>query len=252
VEECVKIILRETGRDDLYEFMLWEPTTTHLQANYQLLVYQHSRAKRVLADQHRPWQCKYPLGQALLAVANKDDHIMLSSQFELLLLYDSIWSARGNSNPPIRNAANRLGKRSPRPFGSTLPALSTLWPARSHKVTEHGRTTVTDASQPNVARASHRHSSGIYVVVPLYTGNSIPQRVSDPNQIVLNDILQYSLVSRDSHNNNMHLCFPIKTADHEWLCEADKAFHQFKAFVATGNVGIERYHGNIGEVLQLC
>jgi hypothetical protein len=44
MEEYVKIILRETGLDDLYEFTLWEPTTTHLQANYQLLVDQQSEA----------------------------------------------------------------------------------------------------------------------------------------------------------------------------------------------------------------
>jgi hypothetical protein len=37
----------------------------------------------------------------------------------------------------------------------------------------------------------HQYSAGIYMVVSLYIGNGIQQRVSDPNLIVLNGILQY-------------------------------------------------------------
>jgi hypothetical protein len=49
---------------------LWEPTTTHLQASYQLLVDRQS--KQALANQCGPRQRQRPLGQAPLATADKD------------------------------------------------------------------------------------------------------------------------------------------------------------------------------------
>jgi hypothetical protein len=75
---------------------LWEPTKTHLHANYQILVDRQSEAS--LANKRGSWQCQRRLGWAPLTT--DADHIALVRQSELPLLRDSIWSAHGHSDPP--------------------------------------------------------------------------------------------------------------------------------------------------------
>jgi hypothetical protein len=139
--------------------VLWELTTTHLQASYHFWL--TGRVKQALANQCRPWQHQCPLGWALLATGDKyADHIALVSQSKLLLSQDSSSGAHTATvnllaaTPSADSESSHLNS-----MGSPPPALIALRPARSHPAAEQG-------GSPSLAQASplqpelHRHSSG--------------------------------------------------------------------------------------------
>jgi hypothetical protein len=156
MEDYVKIILKESGCDDLFAFSCGRlpQRISRATANFWLT----GKVKQVLANQRRPWQHQCPLVWTPLA-----DHMALFDPWEALHQCLPIYG---------QLAVTRL------PNTEGLPSLIQASPMRPK---------------------FYWHSSGIYMIVSPNAGINIPQCVSDPNQIILNDILQYSPVTRNSH-----------------------------------------------------
>jgi hypothetical protein len=92
-----------------FEFCLWvycnmqcsiAPHTVAQCQHTALKVWGPPTLKQVLVNQRRPQHLQRPLGQAPLTTMYRDVDIRHTSQLELLLLQDSIWSAHGSSDPP--------------------------------------------------------------------------------------------------------------------------------------------------------
>lgn len=83
-----------------------DPSTVVQCQHIELNVWGPPTLKQALARQCSSQYLQCPLGQTPLVTVYKDADIWHTSQLELLLLEDSIWSAHSSSNPPSSNTAN--------------------------------------------------------------------------------------------------------------------------------------------------